>query len=135
MKKLTVFLSLVLLVGLEAQANCDQAGAHAQSSEDSVALNAAAADKKASKTASAKAAAPADAEIIVKGMTCEACAVSIKQQFRTDAAVDKADVDVKAATVRVYLKPGQAITEERIRELIKPTGFTVENVKLKAKGA
>lgn len=124
-KNIAVLALATLFFTVSAQANCDQMAA--QSGSDTAKVAAAAPSKKSKKSAKSG---PADAEVLVKGMTCEACATSIRQQFRTEAAVKETDVDVSAQTVRVYLKPGQTITEARIRELIQPTGFSVESVKL-----
>lgn len=126
-KKVTALALTALFFTVSAQANCDQMAA--QSGSDSAKMAASATAKKTKKAAMSG---PADAEVLVKGMTCEACATSIRQQFRTEATVKATDVDVSAQTVRIYLKPGQAITETRIRELIQPTGFSVESVKLSA---
>ena len=65
------------------------------------------------------------AKIRVKGMTCGACAVSVKGALTSIKGVKSADVSVEKELATVVYDP-EKVKEQQLREAISKTGFKVE---------
>jgi periplasmic mercuric ion binding protein len=65
------------------------------------------------------------AEIKVSGMTCGACAVSVKSALTKIKGVKSADVSYEKGLATVVYDD-QRTNEQQLREVINKTGFKVE---------
>lgn len=78
--------------------------------------------------------ATADAQIMVKGMSCPQCANNIKSIMENVDGVDEARVDLGAGRVLIALTEGQTVSEDALTLAVKDAGFTPGEVSYK-KGA
>jgi copper chaperone CopZ len=74
------------------------------------------------------AAAQAGATVKVNGLVCDFCVQAITRNFTKQAAVANVKVDLDAKEVRLGFKPGQAMTDAAIRELIVKSGYNVVSI-------
>lgn len=70
-------------------------------------------------------------DVSVKGMVCSFCAQGIKKKFSADEAVEGIDVSLEKHRVGLVLKDGKDIGDEKITEILKEAGFSVENIERK----
>ncbi len=68
------------------------------------------------------------AQIKVSGMTCGACAVSVKRGLEKIKGVKSADVSVEKGLASVVYDDSQ-VNEQKLREAINKTGFKAEPAK------
>jgi copper chaperone CopZ len=64
----------------------------------------------------------------VHGMVCAFCATGIEKKFKTNPEVDTVKIDLARKLVTLKTKPGQTISDAKITEVIKYTGYSVENI-------
>ena len=72
----------------------------------------------------------ATAQIKVSGMTCGACAVSVKASLSRTRGVKTADVSVEKGLATVVYDDSQ-VNEQQLRDAINKTGFKAEPAKEK----
>lgn len=70
-------------------------------------------------------------DISVKGMVCSFCAQGIKKKFSADEAVEQIDVSLEKHRVGLVLKDGKDIGDEKITEVLREAGFSVEKIERK----
>lgn len=61
----------------------------------------------------------------VNGLVCDFCAQALKKVFKKEAAVESLNVDLSAGDVHIALKPGHSITDERVADLIRKSGYSL----------
>lgn len=61
----------------------------------------------------------------VNGLVCDFCAQALKKVFKKEDAVESLNVDLSAGEVRVALKPGQSLSDERVEKLIRKSGYSL----------
>lgn len=71
---------------------------------------------------------PTTKTVKVNGMVCAFCAQGIEKKFKSEKAVEKINVSLENHVVKLQLKEGQALSDERIRTLLKEAGYTVEAI-------
>lgn len=59
----------------------------------------------------------------VNGMVCDFCARAVTKVFSKEDAVESVDVDLDAGEIRVALKTGADISDDRVGELVKKSGY------------
>jgi copper chaperone CopZ len=64
----------------------------------------------------------------VNGLVCDFCAASIKKVFRKEAAISDVKVDLDAGKVVLTFKPGQSLADDRIKTLIKQSGYALTGI-------
>lgn len=64
----------------------------------------------------------------VHGMVCEFCAVGLEQQFEKCDEVETIAVSLEEGTVRLTLKEGQTMDDERITQIITDNGINVASI-------
>lgn len=64
----------------------------------------------------------------VNGMVCDFCARAVTKVFSKEDAVESVDVDLDAGEIRVALKTGADISDERVGELVKKSGYDLVSV-------
>jgi mercuric ion binding protein len=72
-------------------------------------------------------------KVNVNGLVCAFCAQGIKKTFSKQEAVEKVDVNLDAKLVTLDLKKGQALSDEKIAELIKDAGYNVVKIERSGK--
>lgn len=69
--------------------------------------------------------------ITVKGMVCSFCAQGIKKTFSREAGVKNVNVNLDTKLVTIVTEPGSPLTDEKIKESIKDSGYEVLDIKRK----
>ena len=64
----------------------------------------------------------------VHGMVCAFCATGIEKKFKTNPEVATVKIDLGRKLVTIQTKPGQTISDAKITEVIKYTGYSVDNI-------
>jgi mercuric ion binding protein len=64
----------------------------------------------------------------VNGMVCAFCATGIEKTFKSQAEVKKIDVDLKNRLVTIDTKDGQTMSDTKITQLLKNSGYTVAKI-------
>lgn len=59
----------------------------------------------------------------VKGMVCAFCAQGIEKKFKAESEVEKINVSLENKFVKITFKDGKRLSNERIAELLKDSGF------------
>lgn len=67
-------------------------------------------------------------EVAVKGMVCSFCAQGIKKKFSAEDAVSEVNVSLEKHRVDLALKEGRSLSDEKITEVLKDAGYTVEKI-------
>lgn len=60
----------------------------------------------------------------VDGMSCMFCAYSLERNFKKLDEVEKIDIHVGEGIAKVSLKPGTELSDEKIKDIVKNSGFT-----------
>src|SRR5215510_16317280 len=79
-------------------------------------------------TAASALAATKTTTIHVQGMHCKMCSASVTKALKAVDGVEKVDVNFEKGTA-IVAYDDQKVTEERLREAIKSTGFEVVDEK------
>jgi copper chaperone CopZ len=66
--------------------------------------------------------------VAVKGMVCGFCAQGIEKKFKSESAVDKIKVSLGEKRVKLTLKDGQNIADEKIKTILAESGYNVEKI-------
>ena len=61
----------------------------------------------------------------VNGLVCDFCAQALKKVFGKEAAVDYVNVNLNKGVVEITLKAGQQISDARVAELIRKSGYSL----------
>ena len=61
----------------------------------------------------------------VNGLVCDFCAQALKKVFKKEGAVESLNVDLGAGEVRIALKQGQSLEDERVKKLIRKSGYSL----------
>lgn len=69
-----------------------------------------------------------EVKVTVKGMVCGFCAQGIEKKFSADPAVSKVDVNLGNHLVTLNLKDAQTLSNEKITDTLKASGYTVEKI-------
>lgn len=64
----------------------------------------------------------------VNGMVCDFCAQSVKKVLEKESAVDRVDIDLTAKEVRIALKPGQTLSDDKIESGISYAGYDLVGI-------
>lgn len=64
----------------------------------------------------------------VNGMVCDFCARSIMSMFGKEDAVDTVEVDLDEGEIRIGMKAGQTLSDERVAELVKKSGYSLVEI-------
>lgn len=62
-------------------------------------------------------------KITVNGMVCAFCAQGLEKSFGKMSAVDKVNVSLDNMLVTIYIKDGQALGDDAIKQTIKENGL------------
>ena len=64
----------------------------------------------------------------VNGMVCDFCAQAVTSVFGKEDAVDTVDVDLDSGEIRIGLKAGLDITDQRVEELVTKSGYDLVEI-------
>lgn len=64
----------------------------------------------------------------VNGMVCAFCATGIEKTFRKQPEVATVKVDLQKKHVVITTKPGQTLSDTKIKEIVTYSGYTMGNV-------
>ena len=64
----------------------------------------------------------------VKGMVCDFCARAIEKVFGREDAVERVSVDLDAGAINIAFKPGENLSDDRIAELIRKSGYALVSI-------
>ena len=64
----------------------------------------------------------------VNGLVCDFCAQALKKVFKKEDAVETISVDLDAGEVRVFLKDGQNLSDDRLAKLIRKSGYSLVDI-------
>lgn len=67
--------------------------------------------------------------VSVNGMVCSFCANSIEKKLKKQKSIKSFKVDFDSKSVEVLLKPGQSLSDKKLKKLIKSAGFSVVSIK------
>jgi mercuric ion binding protein len=60
--------------------------------------------------------------VTVNGMVCAFCATGIEKTFRKQPEVQSVKVDLPRKSVTVQTKPGQTVTDAKVKEIVTYSG-------------
>lgn len=69
-----------------------------------------------------------DITIHVKGLVCDFCARSVEKTFSKTKVVEHINVDLDNGFIQLQLKEGEILTDEKIKKLIKASGYALESI-------
>ena len=64
----------------------------------------------------------------VHGMVCAFCATGIEKTFRKQPDVATVKVDLPTKLVTITTKPGKTLSDEKIKEVITYSGYTMGKI-------
>ncbi|MCF6337478.1 MAG: heavy-metal-associated domain-containing protein [Gammaproteobacteria bacterium] len=64
----------------------------------------------------------------VDGLACPFCAYGIEKKFTKTEGVDSVDIDLQKGLVIVKTREGKTFKEEKLKEIINDSGFTMKSV-------
>lgn len=67
-------------------------------------------------------------KVAVKGMVCGFCAQGITKKLTAESSVKDVDVNLGAKQVKVTLKDGASLSDDKITELLTESGYTVDKI-------
>jgi len=66
--------------------------------------------------------------IRVDGLACPFCAYGIEKKFIKTEGADSVDIDFQKGLVIVKTREGKTFNEEKLKEIINDSGFTMKSV-------
>jgi len=78
--------------------------------------------------AAAPPAAQADVVLTVNGMVCSFCVQGVERTMRKIEAVQDVALSLEHKTISLWLKAGQTVEDDFLKERIKASGFDVESI-------
>ncbi len=64
----------------------------------------------------------------VNGMVCAFCATGIEKTFRKQPEVESVKVDLPSKQVTIKTKPGKALSDAKIKEVVTYSGYTMGKI-------
>ena len=64
----------------------------------------------------------------VNGMVCDFCARAVTKVFGKQDAVENVHVDLDNGEIHVTLKPGAEISDEKVADLVKRSGYDLVSI-------
>lgn len=68
----------------------------------------------------------------VNGMVCDFCAQAVTRVFQREPGVSEVSVDLDEGTILVTLEPGAAISDARVQELVRDSGYALDRIEREA---
>ena len=67
----------------------------------------------------------------VNGLVCDFCAQALRKVFKKEDAVNDINVDLDSGEVIIGLNPGQTLEDERVKKLIRKSGYSLVSIERK----
>jgi len=67
----------------------------------------------------------------VDGMSCMFCAYSLERNFEKRGEVEEIEINVEEGIAKIFLKPGTELSDEKIKDIVKNSGFTPGEIRRK----
>ena len=64
----------------------------------------------------------------VNGMVCDFCARAVTKVFGKQDAVENVHVDLDNGEIHVTLKPGAALSDEKVADLVRKSGYDLVSI-------
>lgn len=64
----------------------------------------------------------------VNGMVCDFCAQAVMSMFGKEDSVDTVEVDLDNGEIRIALKDGADISDERVEDLVTKSGYDLVEI-------
>ena len=64
----------------------------------------------------------------VNGMVCDFCARAVTKVFGKEGAVENVHVDLDNGEIHVTLKPGAALSDEKVADLVRKSGYDLVSI-------
>ena len=64
----------------------------------------------------------------VDGLVCSFCAFSIEKKLGKNKKIKKVKVDLEQRKIRIRLNPGQKLSDQEIRGLVKDSGYNASKI-------
>jgi copper chaperone CopZ len=74
-----------------------------------------------------------EVNVTVKGMVCSFCAQGIKKKFSGERSIASVDVNLDEKWVKLIVKDGESLADERIQKLISEAGYNIATIQRKKK--
>lgn len=73
----------------------------------------------------------AELTVQVQGMVCSFCAQGLSKIFKAEKVVETFKVDLDEKLVKIKLKEGETMSDEKVKALITEAGYNVEKIERK----
>ena len=70
-------------------------------------------------------------QVKVKGMVCSFCSQGITKKFKAEPAVKNVLVTLEDHLVKLELKDGESLDDQKIETVLKEAGYSVEKIEHK----
>jgi copper chaperone CopZ len=67
-------------------------------------------------------------KVTVNGMVCAFCATGIEKKFKTEPEAESVKVDLAKRLVTIKTKPGQPISDAKVKEVITYSGYSLTGI-------
>ena len=68
-------------------------------------------------------------EVLLQGMACSLCSVTIEEKLRTLAAPETVKLDPEQRLLSLTLRPGASISDAQLRSLLREAGYNVRQIR------
>ena len=66
--------------------------------------------------------------VSVNGLVCDFCARSIEKLFNKKESVENINVDLEKMLITIYLKKGEILNDDMIKQIITDSGYDVREI-------
>lgn len=71
---------------------------------------------------------PQRIEMTVLGLSCPFCAYGLEKKLKKVEGLVHVDIDFKTGKVKMEVKDGSKVTDERLKQLVKDAGFELREI-------
>ncbi len=67
----------------------------------------------------------------VDGLACAFCAYGLEKKLKKLEGVESVDISLNRGLVRIKLKEGYTLEEEKLRKIVKESGFVLRRIEVR----
>ncbi|MBI4513902.1 MAG: heavy-metal-associated domain-containing protein [Gemmatimonadetes bacterium] len=71
---------------------------------------------------------PQRIDMVVLGLSCPFCAYGLEKKLKKVEGLTDISIDFKTGKVRMAVRDGSKVSDERLKKLVKDAGFEVEEI-------
>lgn len=71
---------------------------------------------------------PQRIDMTVLGLSCPFCAYGLEKKLKKVEGLTQIDIDFRTGKVKMEVKDGSKVTDERLKQLVKDAGFEVQEI-------